>query len=640
MHIVEVQEGFIMSSNVWKLLIFNLLVVLTFSGCGSEEAADTASPPPVVKTQKTLFAVYMVGSNLETDLKAGSSDLKEIILGYYNHLSVNQQKNIEIRIAFGGSKATNWSGVKYADAACLLEDYNADNIFGNASCYTYEDTSANMSASSALTKFINSLSLSTSSYDKTIFTFWNHGGSYDGVCYNDTGSDKLTLSELKTSLSETSANFDMIGMDACLMGSLEVAKAMSSYGSYLIASEESEPAHGWNYEELLAWLGANPNATFENISKVFVDSFIDTAGHASTYDKTLSVIDLRKIDTFVDSFTNILASIDSTSDFRSILQSARDSQQYGINKKLRVPMGRSIDLKNFLQNLKVYRTDLSVQIDTLDSLIDDFVVYSRYQSTKVNSNGISIFHPLSTIWWEHLYKNNGKDFISSDWYNLVGGFLTKGLGDTEDPVKASETTCTRSSKDGYCMDVTDNIGVSEAEGFTLVPYGADYLLLGTDKLAKTNTTEYFLPKQDDSWLYFCDGENSPSTKCIIPSAIFIGEYDNNYIYSTYANVNDKYSEFYIVVNMTDNSLAYWSVEINDSGVASKNQKNIVKGDKLQFYYYIVSMSGSDSWVKGDELTFTKEPTTSVEKLGATVSYFASFADFKGNSIASNIYTSD
>ena len=627
-----------MSSNTWKTLIFNLLVVFFFAGCGSAESDDEtpSSTPPTTKTQKTLFAVYMVGSDLETDGLAGSLDLQEMLKGYYLNLTDDQQKNIDIKVAFGGSNSTTWHGVRYADPACLLDDIS-DNIFGNASCYTHEDLSANMSASSTLTDFINSLSLSTSAYDKTIFTFWNHGGSYDGVCYDDAGSDKLTLAELEKSLSETSANFDMIGMDACLMGSLEVAKAMSSYGSYLIASEESEPGHGWNYEELLTWLGENPNATFKNISKVFVDSFIDTSGHASSRDKTLSVIDLRKIDTFVDSFTNILASIDSTNDFSSILQSARTSQQYALNSKFSVPTGRSMDLKNFLQNLKVYRTDLSAQIDTLDNLIDEFVVYNRYQNTKVNSNGISIFQPLNIAQWDYVYKNNGTDFISSDWHNLVGNFLTKGLGDTQDPVKSSESSCQRSSTDGYCMDVTDNIGISEAEGFTLVPYGADYLLLGTDKLAKTDTTEYFLPKQDDDWLYFCDGDTGA---CIFPSAIFIGEYDNNYIYSSYANVNGKYSEFYIVVNMSDGSLDYWSVEVNDSGVVSKTQKNIVKGDTLEFYYYIVSMSGSDSWIVGDKLTFTQDPTTSIAKLNATVSYFASFADFKGNSITSNIYTSD
>ena len=627
-----------MSSNAWKLLIFNLLVVFFFTGCGSTESEDVTTSTPSTKTQKTLFAVYMMGSNLETDGLAGSKDLLEILTGYYS-LTPDQQKNVNIRVAFGGSNSSTWHGVRYADAECLLDDLNTDSIFGNASCYTYEDTSANMSASSTLTDFINSLSLSTSSYDKTIFTFWNHGGSYDGVCYDDTGSDKLTLAELKTSLNATSANFDIIGMDACLMGSLEVAKTLSSYGSYLVASEELEPGHGWNYEELIVWLGVNPSATLTNISKVFVDSYIDTTAHQGTKDKTLSVIDLKKVDSFLSNFNDILYSLDSKNDFSFILDSARDAQQYALNSRYSIPTGRSMDLKNFLQNLKLRRTDLATKIDTLDGLIDDFIVYNRYQDTKRDSNGISIFQPLNVGQWNGIYKNEA-DFISTDWYNLVGGFLTEGLNDTEDPVKSTENSCQRSSVDGYCMDVTDNIGVSDAENYTLVPYGDDYLLLGTDKLSKTNTSEYFLPKQDDSWLYFCDGVNSPTTACIIPSAIFIGEYDNNYVYSTYANVNDKYSEFYIVVNMSDGSLDYWSVEINDSGVASKNQKNIVKGDKLQFYYYIVSMSGSDSWIVGDELTFMKEPTTSVEKLGATVSYFASFADFKGNSITSNIYTSD
>lgn len=629
-----------MSSNIWKLLAFSLLIVFTFAGCGAEESDDssTSTPPPAAKTQKTLFAVYMMGSDLETKSLAGSYDLEETVKGYYNHLTVDEQKNIEIQVAFGGSNSSTWTGVKYADADCLYDDQR-DGIFGNDSCYTHKDTTVNMSAQKSLTDFINSLSLASASYDKTIFTFWNHGGAYDGVCYDENGGDKLTLAEIDASLRETSANFDIIGMDACLMGSLEVAKTLSTYGTYLIASEELEPGHGWNYEELVKWLGENPNATLTNISKAFVDSYIDTAAHASTRDKTLSVVDLNKIDTFVSDFTTMLSSLSPTSDYSSILNSAKDSQQYAVNSRYSVPTGRSMDIKHFLQNLKLRRGDLSTQIDALNTQVDDFVVYNRYQNSKINSNGISVFQPLNTGQWDSVYKTKD-DFISTDWFNLVGDFLTRGLGDVTDPVKNSEASCTHSSIDGYCMDVTDNLGISEAESFNLVPFGGtvaepDYLLLGTDKLAKTDTNEYFLAKQDDSWLYFCDGTTG---NCIFPSAVFIGEFENNYVYASYANVNDIYSEFYIAVNQSDGTLEYWSVPVNSSGVASKSQKNIVQGDTLEFYYYIVSTGGSDRWEVGDKLTFTQAPSTSIYEMDVDVSYFASFDDFKGNSITSDIYT--
>ena len=627
-----------MRLNIWKPLAFSLLILFTFAGCGASEDSEetTTAPPPATTTQKTLFAVYMMGSDLETNNLAGSYDLEETVKGYYNHLTADQQKNIEIKVAFGGSNSSTWNGVKYADIDCLYDDQR-DGVFGNDSCYTYTDASANMSAQQSLTDFINSLSLSTTTYDKTIFTFWNHGGAYDGVCYDENGGDQLTLDELDASLRATNSSFDIIGMDACLMGSLEVAKTLSSFGTYLIASEELEPGHGWNYEELIKWLGENPNATLTNISKSFVDSYIDTAAHASTRDKTLSVIDLKKVDDFVGDFTTILSSLSATSDFSSILNSAKDSQQYAINSKYSVPTGRSMDVKHFLENLKPLRPDLSTQIDALNTQVDNFVVYNRYQDSKINSNGISVFQPLNTGQWDSVYKTK-TDFISTDWFNLVGDFLTIGLGDAVDPVKTSESGCVRSTVNGYCMDVTDDIGISEAEGFNLIPYNdqGDYILLGTDKLAKTGTSEYFLAEQDDNWLYFCNGP-SDTASCIFPSAIFIGEFDSSSVYASYANVNGKYSEFYIAVDENGN-LDYWAVEVNDSGVASKSQTSIAQGDRLQFYYYIVSTGGNDYWTVGGELTFSQAPVTTIFEMDVDVSYFASFSDFKGNSITSGIYT--
>ena len=625
--------------NKCKLLLCSLLVVFTFGGCGSTDS-DEETPPPVpsTKTQKTLFAVYMMGSDLETGSLAGSKDLQEILKGYYDDLNNEQQESVDIKIAFGGSNSATWRGVRYADANCLLSDLNTNGIFGDASCYTYEDTSVNMSAASSLTNFINSLSISNNSYDKTIFTFWNHGGAYDGVCYDENGGDKLTLDELEASFKATNANFDIIGMDACLMGSLEVAKTLSTYGAYLIASEELEPEHGWNYEELIKWLGENPNESLTNMSKMFVDSYIYTNAHANTYDKTLSVLDLSKANEIVEDFTTLLSSLSATSDFSSILNSAKDSQQYALNSNYSIPTGRSMDLKHFLENLKLKRSDLSTQIDSLNTKVEDFVVYNRYQNSKINSNGVSVFQPLNIGQWDSVYKNKD-DFISIDWFNFVGDFLSIGLGDTVDPVKNSETACSRSNISGYCIDVTDNIGISEAEGFNFLTYGDDYLLLGTDKMSKTGTSEYFLPEQDDYWLYFCNGSES-GAGCIFPSAIFVGEFENNHVYVSYANVNDVYSEFYITVNQNDGTLDYWSVPVNSSGVASKSQKNIELGDTLEFYYYIVSMSGNDSWILGDRLTFTKTPTAFVEKLDATVTYYGSFSDFKGNSIIGEIYTSN
>ena len=52
--------------------------------------------------------------------------------------------------------------------------------------------------------------------------------------------------------------FELIGMDACLMGHLEVFSALAPHARYAVASQETEPALGWAYTSFLDDLVRQP----------------------------------------------------------------------------------------------------------------------------------------------------------------------------------------------------------------------------------------------------------------------------------------------------------------------------------------------------------------------------------------------
>ena len=64
--------------------------------------------------------------------------------------------------------------------------------------------------------------------------------------------DSLSLQEMVRALEEARlpGKLSWIGFDACLMGSAEVAYTVSPYAEYMIASQEKEPAAGWDYHFL------------------------------------------------------------------------------------------------------------------------------------------------------------------------------------------------------------------------------------------------------------------------------------------------------------------------------------------------------------------------------------------------------
>ena len=87
---------------------------------------------------------------------------------------------------------------------------------------------------------------------------WDHGGGpLKGVCYDETRDyEALSLKELDEGLeagvkARGGIPYDIVGFDACLMGSLETAVMLSDDAKWLVASEEIEAGAGWDYSELL-----------------------------------------------------------------------------------------------------------------------------------------------------------------------------------------------------------------------------------------------------------------------------------------------------------------------------------------------------------------------------------------------------
>ena len=70
--------------------------------------------------------------------------------------------------------------------------------------------------------------------------------------------------------------FDIVGFDACLMGSVELTLAISEYADYYVASAEVEPGFGQDYRGWVSALGANPDYDSFELGKMIVDDY--TAG--------------------------------------------------------------------------------------------------------------------------------------------------------------------------------------------------------------------------------------------------------------------------------------------------------------------------------------------------------------------------
>jgi len=617
--------------------LLSLFLVLALSACGGGGGGEGGQQPPTASATKTLFAMYMVGSDLESKSSSATADLEEITAG----LQGVDHQNLEIAVAFGGSQKQNWQGVKFMDKDCLLQDAQ-DGVFGNDTCYSYTDSSANMGASATLEAFITFLKNNYSGYDKKILISWDHGGAYRGFGYDENyldannWPDGLTLSELDQALSASGINFDLIGFDACLMASLEVAKVMKPYASYMVASEELEPGHGWYYTPVITFIAQNPDASVKDIAKKVVDEFMNHPNADSG--KTLSVVELSKVDAVVQALDGLLAQTDPTTlaDVQTFGEAVSETIAYGRSNKNDIAY--SMDLEDFARKIKAEVGTLP-EADNLINAIEQAVVYSRQDGTRPNSYGLSIFNPESVVYYtNNLYTQQVA--VSQDWFTFLGMFYTEVFGDATPPQITYLGQCYQGSVQGYCYQVTDNLVIEEVSQVYFVQDTNNpsiLYIIGSDEpdTYQNQTDTYFLEAWDGSWVQLCD---QGTANCIIPSGYYFGDTDSgNWIYLSDAIVDNVTGLFFMEVNpntwqIVDSYFVPYKFD-NNTGqlILSKMTYRLGQGDTISFVYLTYNaLDNTTGLTYSPTLTINNAPDFNWTTLSGQ-KYYAIYAeDYNGN----------
>jgi hypothetical protein len=153
--------------------------------------------------------------------------------------------------------------------------------------------------------------------DRYALILWDHGGSWLGVANdNSADGDGLTLPELDSALSQIVqttgiGQFEMIGFDACLMGSLEVYSAIAPYARYGVGSADLIPGNGWDYVGMLDALAADPTIQGDALGRAIVDSFMTYYTEVTTQYKVfnLALVDLTQTGAVVQSLDQLAGTV-------------------------------------------------------------------------------------------------------------------------------------------------------------------------------------------------------------------------------------------------------------------------------------------------------------------------------------------
>lgn len=223
-------------------------------------------------------------------------------------------------------------------------------------------------------------------------------GGYRAVSSDDDSGSILYNKQVQTVVEELfkDRKLDLLGFDACLMSMVETAYAFSPSTDVMVASEELEPAAGWNYE---AWLGAlvvQPTMGPEALATEVVRAYEKLNGN--TYLTTQSAVRLKDVRTTsrrLSQFADIL--IKGSAGERQMLYDARLSlRSYG--DSVNPPMPTSVDLITLLRRFAEKSPSTKEMALELAAAFEAHVV-SNYASTRSSgpygSKGIAIYFPES-----------------------------------------------------------------------------------------------------------------------------------------------------------------------------------------------------------------------------------------------------
>ena len=602
-------------------------------------------PANLEKDSWTIF-VYLCGSNLESQNGAATKDLNEL-------LKASGSNKVRFVVETGGAKSWRNNTISARNLGRYVIQNGSMTDAGSVSA-------AAMGKSKTLSDFLT-WGIKNYPADHMGLILWDHcGGSISGVCFDErNNNDSLSLRELDEALAAAYAQmwgkFEFVGFDACLMSTLETANVLATYANYMYASQESEPATGWEYTSIMEYLSKNPSATGKQLGKELCNSYLASLDRSSKGFATLSVTDLSQIDQLMQDFYDfsqeMYASGENQSTLAAMSRGIQKADNYGCNNRREgytnmVDLGGLVDacasvtpsaaaVKKSLHNAITYQvrgtyhagaTGLStyypLRLNTSQEL-------SIFQTVAVNPSYLSyvdrLAHGATYNGGTQYQQYSGDTFFEDNIWNWL-------LGNTQEVEQQAEdhweyvddhsdvsTQITFAEKpqlddEGTFWFQLDEHGLDNAAAVSGIVYelsadGADLIALGEtyDVYGDWDTGE-FADGFDGNWLSLPDGQNLNLT--------VEGTTDDYIIYTSPIMLNGTECYLRVRQNFDDGATRVegaWS-GVSENGAVDRGVTKIKRGDKIVPLYKAFSADENVT-----ESSYEGE-TYPVDTKGLTVDY--------------------
>lgn len=319
---------------------------------------------------------------------------------------------------------------------------------------------------------------------------WNHGAGWPGAAIDETSMYMLSLEGIRegvqAGLDRAGVDrLDLIGFDACLMATYEVAHNLSGVSRTLLASEELEPGHGWDWSTFQAPDGS---VSTIDLARGVIEGFAEHSTTLRTSGVTLSLVDLDRLDAIDEAFVAMAEAVDPQS--RGLIGRIGSGRAEAIGFGRDPDPSRDYHLVDIghLAELLTPIEEMNGPASQLRSAIDEAVLLNITDATTAPATGLAVYFPpiaaLGDERYEELSGNEAWTGFLNAYYTGAEEVPSDELPAFLDEDRLLEDEDVERSTDG----ITFTVDVVAGTGVNVV---SSKLFWGQVDLADTNLVAFF-----------------------------------------------------------------------------------------------------------------------------------------------------
>jgi hypothetical protein len=226
----------------------------------------------------------------------------------------------------------------------------------------------------------------------------NKGSGWQGICWDDHGDGiMITMPELLDALNQITNNgadkIDILGIETCMTGNIEVAYQIRNCVDIFMAYPECAMIGDWPYSEAFNDLITSPTMTPSEYAITTVDYFIPKDWPQYDMITTMAATELSYLDDLSVQINDLAVEfMDNLDNYRDQITTALTSARI---YALLWDIDYYIDFYDFLDLLTISDPDVVNIKNNITNIMDTVVIANKHLPTDP-SHGLSIYFPRRT----------------------------------------------------------------------------------------------------------------------------------------------------------------------------------------------------------------------------------------------------